>query len=219
LKKGEYEVFAREVQVVDNIKQSWFRTARDRDKDKKGKNQIELLVDQQKDAIEFVEPQSMNFDIKLSDAYKDFLASKSKESKDKVLAELQRNRNQEIIYENGEKFDYVDMFEDEMFYLPKATKKVRKKLKDNKFMTKLRKHCEEYVMDNPEKFQSAGDGKPKAKFDIVDNKVIDLEGKKQKKNKEGLDEVQIAEVQNLVIKRFKRVKKDIVVEDDEKAML
>jgi len=38
LKKGEYEVFAREVQVVDNIKQSWFRTARDRDKDKKGKN-------------------------------------------------------------------------------------------------------------------------------------------------------------------------------------
>ena len=32
-------------------------------------------------------------------------------------------------------------------------------------------------MDNPEKFQSAGDGKLKAKFDIVDNKVIDLETK------------------------------------------
>ena len=56
------------------------------------------------------------------------------------------------MYENGEKFDYVEMFEDEMFYLPKAPKKIRKKLKDNKFMTKLRKQCEDYVMDNPEKF-------------------------------------------------------------------
>lgn len=65
----------REIQVVDNVKQSYFRTAREQEKNKKGKNQIELLVEEHKETIEFVEPQSMNFDIKLSAGYKDFLSS------------------------------------------------------------------------------------------------------------------------------------------------
>lgn len=51
------------------------------DKGKKGKNQIEVLMDQHKGQIEFIEPQSMNYDTKISDAYADFLAREEKNSK------------------------------------------------------------------------------------------------------------------------------------------
>lgn len=44
-------------------------TQKDLDKNRKGRNQIEVLVELLKDQIEFIEPQSMNFDAKISDAY------------------------------------------------------------------------------------------------------------------------------------------------------
>lgn len=80
-------------------------------------------------------------------------------------------------------------------------------------MAKLKKECENYVLDNPDEFQKMEE-KPRAKFDYVDNKAVDLQGKK-KKNKDGLDDVQQAEVQALVIRRFRRYRKDIIAEDDE----
>ena len=49
--------------------------------------------------------------------------------------------------------------------------------------------------------------------------MYDLEENKKKKKKDELDEVQLAEVQNLVIKRFRRVKKDIIMDDDETCMI
>lgn len=55
-------------------------------------------------------------------------------------------------------------------------------------------------------------------MDIVDNKIFDLDDNKKKKKKDELDEVQQAEVQNLVIKRFRRVRKDIIMDDDEQCM-
>ena len=38
-------------------------------------------MDQHKGQIEFIEPQSMNYDTKISDAYADFLAREEKNSK------------------------------------------------------------------------------------------------------------------------------------------
>lgn len=51
------------------------------DSGKKGKNQIEVLMDQHKGTIEFIEPQSMNYDTKISDAYVDYLFKLEKSSK------------------------------------------------------------------------------------------------------------------------------------------
>lgn len=78
-------------------------------------------------------------------------------------------------------------------------------------MSKIQKECENYVRDNPDEFKKAE--KYKFKIDIVDNKIFDLDQNKKKK-KDALDEVQEAEVQNLVIKRFSRVRKDIIYEED-----
>ena len=55
-------------------------------------------------------------------------------------------------------------------------------------------------------------------LDIVDNKVLDAESGKKKSKKDQLDATQASEVQRMVIKRFRRCRKDIIVEDDEEAM-
>jgi len=44
---------------------------------KKYLDHVSILVDKLKDKIEFVEPQSMNFDIKLNQAYLDFLKTEN----------------------------------------------------------------------------------------------------------------------------------------------
>ena len=83
-------------------------------------------------------------------------------------------------------------------------------------MARIQKECENYVRDNPEEFRKAE--KVKFKLDLVDNKGYDNDQNKKKSKKDSLDDVQEAEVQNLVIKRFRRVRKDLIYEDDEKAM-
>ena len=51
------------------------------DKGKKGKTSIEVLMEQHKDVLAFIEPQSMNFDAKISDVLADFLTREEKSSK------------------------------------------------------------------------------------------------------------------------------------------
>lgn len=78
----------------------------------------------------------------------------------------------------------------------------------------LQRECENYVKDNADAFPN-NSGKPRgAKFDYVENTIV--EGKKQ--SKDALDSVQKSAAQELVIKRFRKIKKDIIRDDDEFSM-
>ena len=166
--------------------------------------------------IQFIEPQSMNFDVKISDAYQDFL--KRGKGQGKGAADNKVHNMNDILYTNGDRYDYVeDPIDDELYRASKAQKKINKKLKDARFMAKLQKECEHYVRENPDEFKRL-EQPSKFKLDIVDNRIVDLEQTKKKPKKEQLDSVQAAEVQQLVIKRFRRCRKDIIMEDDEEAM-
>ena len=61
-------------------------------------------------------------------------------------------------------------------------------------MSKMQKECESYVRDNPDEFKKM-EHSSKAKLDIVDNRILDLDTNKKKSRKEQLDAVQTAEVQ------------------------
>ena len=74
----DIKILKQEVQVLDNQKMQYRTTQRDREKNRKGKNQSEVLVEQMKDQIAFIEPQSMNFDVKMSDAYAELLKREEK---------------------------------------------------------------------------------------------------------------------------------------------
>lgn len=75
-------------------------------------------------------------------------------------------------------------------------------------MKKLYKQCEEYILDNPEEF--AKTDAARAKFDFADQKMIIDKGKKKKGQEGELDSHQAAACQALVIKKFKRTKKNIM---------
>lgn len=74
-------------------------------------------------------------------------------------------------------------------------------------MKKLQNQCEDYIRENPDQFLKA-EGK-KAKFDFADQKLVVEKGSK-KKDKGALDAHQAAACQALVIKKFRRTKKDIM---------
>ena len=76
-------------------------------------------------------------------------------------------------------------------------------------MRKLQSECEQYVKDNPDEF--ARSESVKFKYDLEENKMIE---NKQSKKKGQLDTAQAAQAQALVIKKFKKVKKDIIREED-----
>lgn len=79
-------------------------------------------------------------------------------------------------------------------------------------MNKMHKNAEETVINNPEKYGAKAKESNKVKVDLVENTVTVEAPKKQKKGQ--LDPQQVAEVQKLVMKRFKTVRKDIIMEDD-----
>ena len=79
-------------------------------------------------------------------------------------------------------------------------------------MNKMHKNAEETVVNNPEKYGAKNKEQNKVKVDLVENTVTIEAPKKQKKGQ--LDPHQVAEVQKLVMKRFKTVRKDIIMEDD-----
>jgi len=57
----------KQFQVIDNIRIPL------QDNPDKAFDHLELLVSKHKDSIEFVEPQSMNFDTKVNHAYSEFI--------------------------------------------------------------------------------------------------------------------------------------------------
>ena len=148
----------------------------DLEKNKKGKNQIEVLLEQLQGQIEFIEPQSMNFDAKISDAYQEFLKKEEKnKGQGKNAADSKAYNINDIHYTNGDRYDYVDdQIDDGLYRSSKAQKRINKKLKDAKFMSKLQKECEHYVRENPDEFKRM-EQPSKFKMDIVDNKIVDFD--------------------------------------------
>ena len=79
------------------------------------------------------------------------------------------------------------MFDDYLYSIPKAQKKISKKLREQKYMARIQKECENYVRDNPEEFRKAE--KVKFKLDLVDYKGYDNDQNKKKSKKDSLDDV------------------------------
>ena len=139
-----------------------------------------------KDQIEFIEPQSMNFDAKISDACEEFLRREEKnKTQTKQGTESNAFRGIWTKY-NGARHDCMDELDDGLYRMPKAQKGINKKLKDSRFMSKLQKECEHYVRENPDEFRRI-EQPLKLRLDIVDNRILDAEGGKRKSKKEQLD--------------------------------
>lgn len=87
----------------------------------------------------------MNFDVKISDAYEAFfLKIQGKQTGDSSAAINKKNTFKNV---------YAEDIDDGLFRLPKAQKKINKKLKDTKFMSKLQKECEQHVREHPDEFR------------------------------------------------------------------
>lgn len=98
----------------------------------------------------------MNFDVKMSDAYVDFLKKEEEKNKPqgKQAADCKVFNANEIHYANGERYEYAeDQIDDGLYRWCKAQKRINKKLKDSRFMSKIQKECENYVRDNPDEFK------------------------------------------------------------------
>jgi stress-induced morphogen len=162
----------------------------------------------------------MNFDVRISDAWEEFMKKEEKNNSKNKLGTDKTNTIKDLAYANGDKYDYVeDDIDDALYRTSKAQKRINKKLKDSKLMTKLQREAEEYVRENPDEFKKP-EHHSKFKLDIVDNRITgDVDGNKKKARKEKLDQDMAEAVHALVMKRFRRRKKDIIMEDDEEAML
>jgi len=68
------------------------------------------------------------------------------------------------------------------------------------------------VRDNPDDFPPQKQG---AKYDFSINQAVDL-NKGKKKNQ--LEPYQVAHAQALVIKKFSRIRRDIIINDDQEAI-
>ena len=124
----EYDFLKKQFQVTDNIR------IPQQDNPDKAFDHLELLVKKHKEAIEFVEPQSMNFDTKINQAYAEFMkttADKVKNSKDlkkkgsQVTVDSRRSlkmmTSQELYTRDGGKVELkVEMFDDLLVRGPQA---------------------------------------------------------------------------------------------------
>lgn len=96
------------------------------------------MVKRYKDVINFVEPQSMNFEVTINKAYAEFR---------KQQAEKNPQDPRKLITATNE--DKVnEAFDDQLFSVSKAKKQINKKKKDQGFFKKLQKECELYYKEN-----------------------------------------------------------------------
>ena len=77
-------------------------------------------------------------------------------------------------------------------------------------MKKIQAESEQHFFDNYDHYKPKTAGGERGKIDFANN-CIDAP---KKKKKEGLDAHAASQIQKIVIKRFKTVKKDIIYEDD-----
>ena len=97
----------------------------------------------------------MNFDVKLNNAYKDFaeklISPEGKNIISKSQPDLKITSSMDFFTKEGEILETSEQTLDDILYRgSKAAKNIAKKLKDAKFMQKLQKQCETYVLENPD---------------------------------------------------------------------
>lgn len=183
-----YRMFKTQFQVTDSLtfpleSNNTHQIQEDKDKEKKAFDHHKSLIKAYEETdLEFIEPQSMNYDTKINQAYIEFLKQeKMKTSKQdhKLVYSSGLNTSQAIkksvnvgasiaILNNaGQKLETVEeQADDIMFRSSNHQSKINKKLQDSKFMKKLYKQCEEYILENPEEFVK--DSMKRAKFDFAD---------------------------------------------------
>lgn len=148
--------------------------------------------------LTFIEPQSLNFHAKLNQIYLEY-------AKQKTTTE-----NQGFL--SMTPFDnMLDAYDDMLVSASSAASLIRKKRSDNHFMKKLHKECEQYYKDNPDKFEESKKIKETAKMNYELN-TIEV---KHKKKGPGLMPHELKVVEGLVRKRLKRLRLDIIFEDDQ----
>lgn len=150
-----------------------------------------------KEAIEFVEPQSMNFDTKINHAYAEFMkstADKTKNSKEmkkkgsQVTVGSRRSlktmTSQELYTRDGGKIELKEeMFDDLLVRGPQAHRQIQLKLKSQKFMKKVQMESEQHYHDNYEHYKPKTAAGERGKIDFATNSI----DAPKKKKKEGLD--------------------------------
>jgi hypothetical protein len=101
----------------------------------------------ERDKMKFVEPQSMNFEKKLSEAYLDFAASVDKKAKQKTEKEL---KPQKSLLINGLPIVEND-FEDLLYQGAQAQQRINWQLKgEPEMLKKFQKDAKAYVRDHPQ---------------------------------------------------------------------
>ena len=205
--KNQVMIYLKEFQVIDNLNYTFGEG------DQKVTH-LDKLVERYKDQIDFIEPQSMNYDIKMSKAFTEYCEQDAPTKISKSQPDLKVASSMDFITKEGEKLETQEQqFDDILYRGPQALTLIVRKLKDSHFMKKLQKQCELYVLENADQFVKSE--VVKNKFDYSQNKVTDS-GSRKKKG--ALDPMQAHAAQELVIKRFKRTRADLIYEDDESFM-
>lgn len=168
----------------------------------------------------FIEPQSMNYSISISEAYKSFSRkdrnkpeeNKKQPSKKLVVEDMDKAKNAcgiEFRTLEDQKMPYEETEEDDaLARLPRADKLLRKKMKDSHFMRDIRKQAEHWVRDNMDNDDTA---QPMVR--------LDSEGKpKEIKRSNSLSVNQMNKVNQIVEKRIRRARRDVIRDDDENMM-
>jgi hypothetical protein len=94
--------------------------------DEDGDSSLQGLTKKYKEIVEFAEPQSMNYDMKLNQAFKDFISSQTKDGKRGQLASREQGR-----------FEVEEEFDDLLFRAPDAQRKINKMMASSLKQKKL----------------------------------------------------------------------------------
>ena len=105
-----------------------------------------------------------------------------------------------------------ERFDDMLVRIPKAAKKVAKKLKDGYFIRKTRKECDIYYRENIEEYEKKAPDRGD-KWDYVEDK-IDERRQSKKGKRDDLSDYAKTCIQELMTKKFNLARHDIISRDD-----
>ena len=144
--------------------------------------------------IKFTEPQSMNYDKKITQAYVEY-ENKRSESKNK---------------QEHEREEPNDLIEDLLFEIPAAAEQIHQRLSDADFMKRMKKEAKAHVK---EQIENGAYGQSRYTIE-ADVHRIDSENTTKKK----MSPRSLAKVKFQTNKRIRQEKRDIVIQDDEYSM-
>ena len=185
LNLGNYLVLCRQLQIVDT---------------QYPQEQIEEIIKLNKAEISFQEPQSMNFDKKLSEIYKEFKIWQDQKR------EKKGRKDEGKPTQNG-KAQACSELEDLLFSVPRAAGIIKKKVNDQDFLKKINKEAKQHVKE-----QQANQPEQPQTF------KIDLESAPAEGSKKKMSPRSLQKVKKVAQKRLNQFRRDTVAEDDDDAM-